>query len=65
MLKYSRSCNKIEQNLFGVTVCLAVGVCLKLFTQSAINMDGIVWMYRYYIVHMLNTLSDGCIKITY
>jgi hypothetical protein len=26
---------------------------------SAINLDVIVWTYRYYIVDILNTLNDG------
>jgi len=32
----------------------AISMCVWLHIQSAINVDVIIWMYRYYIVDMLN-----------
>ena len=61
MLKYCRFYNKIviPLFLFGVTISRAISICLRLHIKSAINMDVIIRMYRYYIVDMLNILSDG------
>jgi hypothetical protein len=44
---------------FGVTISLSVIMYLWLHIQSAINMDVLMWIYRYYIVDMLNILNDG------
>ena len=54
--KYCPFYNKIEENLFGGTVSRVISMCLWLHVhvQSAINMDVVTWMYRYYIVDMLN-----------
>jgi len=44
---------------FGVTISFSVIMYLWLHIQSAINMDVIMWLCRYYIVDLLNILNDG------
>jgi hypothetical protein len=44
---------------FGVTISRANVMYLWLHLKSAMTMDVIVWMYRYYVVDMLNMISDG------
>jgi len=33
-------------------------MCLWLHVKSAINLDVIIWVYRYYIVQMLNIFVE-------
>ena len=40
-------------------ISFASSVYLWLYIQSVVNMDVSVWIYGYYILDLLNILSDG------
>jgi len=58
MLKYY-VVRTIKYNPFLVTIFHTTSLCLWLNIQSAINMDVVICMYKYYIVDILSIHSDG------